>query len=106
MRFALVVAAALLAAGCGGGSGAETTANTATNASPGEALFVRNCGACHELDAANTTGTFGGDLDELKPSRAEVLSAIEDGPGTMPEDIVTGRDAQVVADYVGRVAGS
>jgi mono/diheme cytochrome c family protein len=105
MRFALVIAAALLATGCGGGSGAETTTNTA-NASPGEALFVRNCGACHELDAAKTTGTFGGDLDELKPSRAEVLSAIEDGPGSMPVEIVTGRDAQVVADYVARVAGS
>ena len=103
MRFALVVAAALLAAGCGGGAGTTTT--TTTTASPGEALFVRNCGACHELDAANTTGTFGGDLDDLRPSRAEVLSAIEDGPGTMPEDIVTGRDAQVVADYVARVAG-
>ena len=106
MKRAVVLAAALLAAGCGGGNNAAPTTTADGTASPGEALFVRSCGSCHALDAANTTATFGGDLDEVKPGSAEVLTAIEDGPGTMPPDILAGNDAEVVADYVASVAGS
>jgi cytochrome c551 len=100
-------AAVLLASGCGGdGDATATTAATSVlKASAAETLFVQNCGACHALDAADTSGTFGGDLDELRPSRSAVSQAIEDGPATMPEAILTGRDADVVAGYVARVAG-
>ena len=87
----------------------DATATTATTGGPkasaAETLFVQNCGACHALDAAGTSGTFGGDLDELRPSRSDVRQAIADGPGTMPEAILTRRDADAVAGYVARVAG-
>jgi mono/diheme cytochrome c family protein len=106
MRRAAFVAVALLAAGCGSGAHGSEPTTTGPNAPPGEALFVQSCGSCHKLDAAGTTGSFGRDLDELKPSSAAVLMAIHEGPGTMPEDILTGNDAQVVADYVARVAGT
>ena len=90
--------------GCGGG-GTSTPTTTTSRASAEQQLFVLKCGACHKLDDAGTTGTFGSDLDKLQPSRDEVLKAIKDGPGAMPENIVTGADAETLAAYVARVAG-
>ena len=50
----------LLTAGCGGravdSSGADTTA--------GKQLFSTNCGGCHTLADAGTTGTIGPNLDD------------------------------------------
>jgi mono/diheme cytochrome c family protein len=79
--------------------------DTARKPAPGREAFVRNCGACHRLTAAGTSGTFGGDLDEVRPTRQAVLQAIADGPGTMPAALLTGADAKAVAAYVARVAG-
>ncbi len=47
-------------------------------------------------------------LDELKPDKARVASAIENGgagSGAMPANIVTGKEAAAVAQYVSSVAG-
>ena len=76
---------------------------------PGEELFVSNCGSCHTLGAAATTGSTGPELDSLAPDAAQVLSAIENGgtgSGAMPQGLVEGERAQQVADYVGAVAGN
>ena len=100
----VAVAAALLAGGCGGGGGPATTSAGTTN-SAAKLLFARNCGACHKLAAAGTEGSVGADLDEVGPSRGAVLRAIVEGPGSMPPALVTGTDAQSVADYVARTAG-
>jgi mono/diheme cytochrome c family protein len=98
------VAAALSAAGCGG-SPARTA--PATTAGPGgKALFLQSCAACHRLSAADAGGTFAADLDKLRPSRNAVLQAIASGPGSMPPELLSGRDAQLVARYVADVAGS
>jgi cytochrome c oxidase subunit 1 len=77
-------------------------------ADPGETLFTEKCGSCHALSAAGTSGAVGPDLDAVKPSSAQVLAAIEDGglgSGTMPAGIVSGEEAQQVADYVANNAG-
>lgn len=70
----------------------------------GRTLFAENCGACHTLDAAGTTGSVGPNLDEAQNDEAEVLEAIEQGGnepgGPMPQNIVTGEDAQAVAKFV------
>jgi cytochrome c551 len=82
----------------GGGAAAE----------PGEELFVSNCGSCHTLSAAGTSGATGPDLDTLAPDEAQVLAAIENGgagSGAMPAGIVTGTDAEEVAAYVAEAAG-
>jgi mono/diheme cytochrome c family protein len=73
----------------------------------GRQLFVQNCGSCHALAAASTTGTLGPDLDEhFGPHHmadvGEILETIERGPGRMPADRVKGRDARAVAEYVMR----
>jgi mono/diheme cytochrome c family protein len=100
---ALAALVVLAAGGCGGGGQSGTAGGGA--ATGAKVLFVRDCGACHRLAAAGTEGGVGADLDRARPSRAAVLQAIAEGPGAMPQDLVTGRDAQAVAAYVARVAG-
>jgi mono/diheme cytochrome c family protein len=80
-------------------------------------LFVTNCGSCHTLYKAGTDGIVGPNLDELlappspTPPDAEtisprVLAAIENGvQGRMPAGILSGPQAQEVADFVAQVAG-
>jgi mono/diheme cytochrome c family protein len=83
----------------------------------GKELFVTNCGACHTLAKAGTDGVVGPDLDELlappsptppdpKTINPRVLAAIEDGvAGRMPARILSGEQAETVADFVSQVAG-
>jgi mono/diheme cytochrome c family protein len=93
----------------------------------GQSLFDTNCGACHTLYAAGTDGNFGPDLDELlaasgtpsgpgsektiKATEGRVLNAIEQGvdssttPGRMPGGILSGEQAEEVAEFVANTAG-
>src|SRR3954452_19790563 len=126
MRRTLVpalAAAALLAAGCGGsdnsekkptpggGQGATSTNGGGGNkgtetASSGKQLFAGTCGSCHTLKAAGTKGTFGPNLDQLKPSKATVLNQIAHGGGGMPAGLLKGKQAETVATYVSSAAGN
>jgi mono/diheme cytochrome c family protein len=126
---AAAAASALVALGCGGGSdsatieqhtsasGAPQSANAGQPLSAAEQhgrdLFVQNCGACHSLDAAGTVGNVGPNLDDIAITEVDVLQAIKVGGGThskgqgtgpsgnMPQNLVTGKDAQDVAAFVG-----
>ena len=94
---------------------------TEGNASRGKEVFTSSegqCGACHELADAGTKGQVGPNLDEaFAGSREEgfkkstiaavVLDQIyypTEGSG-MPAELVTGEDAEAVANYVADVAG-
>jgi mono/diheme cytochrome c family protein len=80
-------------------------------------LFQTNCGACHTLARGGTDGIVGPDLDDVlgggtpETNQERVLSAIEEGfnsegfQGYMPAGIVQGEDAELVANFVARVAG-
>lgn len=90
----------------------ESPAKPALGAGGGTAkgteLFASRCGSCHTLGSAGTSGTVGPNLDELKPDKARVLAAIGTGgtgSGTMPKDLVVGRDAAAVAAFVASTAG-
>jgi mono/diheme cytochrome c family protein len=104
---------ALLLAACGGGpeEPAVTTeddqppAEQPTSGEAGAQLFNSTCGGCHTLAAADTEGVVGPNLDELQPSREEVLGAIDSGPGAMPANLLQGPDAETVADFVAENAG-
>ena len=76
-------------------------------ANPAGDLFVANCGTCHTLAAADTSGTVGPNLDDLQPDQALVLTTIQNGAGSgaMPANLLTGSDAQQVAAYVAASAG-
>lgn len=99
-------AAAVVAAGCGGGNdGGDAGSGPGTGSTDGKALFTSSCGGCHVLQAAGTSGSVGPSLDERKPSREDVLTAIKNGPGVMPENLYEGAQAEAVADYVASSAG-
>ena len=109
----LAVTAVLLTAGCGTGGKADPTADTQN----GEKLFTASCAGCHTLAAANATGTVGPNLDDaFGPSRAQgfkqstiqnvVLLQIREASKPMPDNLVTGQNAQDVAAYVATVAGT
>jgi mono/diheme cytochrome c family protein len=122
LAVAAVAGSLALAAGCGGddddsgGSGqtgdggAPTTETTDTSGAGGGGTaaadtFSTTCGGCHTLAAADTNGTVGPNLDNLAPDRDRVLSAIESGPGAMPENLLSGQQATDVAEYVAENAG-
>ncbi|HEX3293840.1 MAG TPA: c-type cytochrome [Solirubrobacterales bacterium] len=71
----------------------------------GKDLFASTCGGCHTLAAAGTTGTLGPNLDDLQPDQATVQAAIQDGPGAMPANLLTGAQARQVAAFVAASAG-
>jgi mono/diheme cytochrome c family protein len=106
-----VVAAA---SGCG---------TTKADEERGRALFIKKCGACHELAQAGTSGQQGPNLDDafaaarsagqgdttiegvVKSQVAHPRPMSSDPSISMPQDIVTGQDLEDVAAYVGRWAG-
>jgi cytochrome c6 len=89
-------------------AGGGAAGGNAALVAQGKQLFQQNCGTCHTLADAGTNGKVGPVLDQVKPNKALVLSAIKNGglgSGTMPANIVTGKDAEAVATYVSTVAG-
>ena len=102
MRFAPLLLATLALAACGSGSGSDTGGADR----PPKDQFAGTCGGCHTLADAGTSGTFGPNLDDLKPDKARVLAAIAEGPGAMPSGLFEGDAADAVAGYVSSVAGS
>ena len=92
--------------------------DVSANLEEGKQLFVTNCGSCHTLYKAGTDGVVGPNLDELlappsptppDPStvKPRVASAIENGiAGRMPAGILTGPQAEEVAEFVSQVAGA
>ncbi len=122
----LGVTAALALAACGGdvaeqegaGGGAQATETATASATPdetpqtggaetdqGRQLFVSNCSGCHTLADAGTNGQVGPNLDDVQPDAGQVRSAIESGPGVMPENLVEGPDLDAVAQYVATATG-
>ena len=107
----LVLATALLAAGCGTGG-----ISKGGDPDQGKKLFLAKCGGCHTLADAGTHGNQGPNLDDaFAPSLKQgieqvtieqvVRDQIELAVPPMPQDLVTGADADAVAAYVAQVAG-
>ncbi len=75
----------------------------------GKLLFKRTCASCHTLGAVNARGVTGPNLDDIgkvTPDRIkEAIQAGGTGEGRMPQELLSGEDAQLVADYVARTAG-
>ena len=114
-----LLAMALLLAACGGSSGSSSSSSSAPPASSsssggtenasaeGKQVFTQNCGGCHTLKDAGTTGSVGPDLDELKPPKATVVRQVNNGGGPMPafKGKLTPAQIDAVATYVSTVAG-
>jgi mono/diheme cytochrome c family protein len=114
MALVALGATVVVASGCG-----TTSADTAR----GRELFKTNCGTCHTMAQAGSSGTQGPNLDDAFAAAREIgedsdtIEGIvraqvenprpESGDPTvsMPSDIVSGQDLDDVAAYVGEWAG-
>jgi cytochrome c6 len=83
----------------GGGESAMTA---------GKEIFTSNCGSCHTLSEAGTTGEVGPNLDQLKPEQSTVETQVMNGGGVMPsfEGTLSSTEITEVAEYVSSVAGT
>ncbi|HEV2819779.1 MAG TPA: cytochrome c [Solirubrobacteraceae bacterium] len=110
-----VLAAAVLAVGCGGD---DIPFEEGTAAREAAVLFEENCGMCHTFDWAASRGTSvnvnelervdGPNFNQRKEKVEAVLYAIRNGGfsgAIMPANIVTGEEARLVAEFVARYAG-
>jgi cbb3-type cytochrome c oxidase subunit III len=68
----------------------------------GKAIFKAECGSCHTLQAAATTGTVGPNLDQLKPSQPRVVHQVTNGGAIMPafKGKLSPAQIQAVAKFV------
>lgn len=129
----LALAGALVVSGCGGGGSSSSSANEeeaneekseegesgtseaearsgeGSLAAEGAEVFAANCGSCHTLAAAGTSGEVGPNLDELEPDLATVEHQVVNGGGGMPafgkEGALNAKEIKAVATFVSSVAG-
>ena len=83
------------------------TGATAERPTDGKSIFTANCGSCHTLSDAGTSGAVGPNLDQAKPPKALVVDRVTNGQGAMPsfKDSLDAAQIQAVADYVSGAAG-
>ena len=113
----LAVAAAAVLVGCGGDIEVPESDQTARR---GAQLFYERCSGCHTFEAANSYGskasgqlqggerTNGPSFDQRKESKEDALFAIRNGGfsgAIMPANIVTGEDAEAVAEFLAKYSG-
>jgi mono/diheme cytochrome c family protein len=112
---ALVAAAALGLSACGFGEQGVSVSQNDPNHS-GAVLFATHCSGCHTLSAAGTQGTGnrgertqGPNLNQRTETYEDALFAIQNGGfsgAIMPQNIVVGHEAEAVARFVARYAGT
>jgi mono/diheme cytochrome c family protein len=89
--------------------GAEAGGESAAVAA-GKTVFTTNCGSCHTLKEAGTSGEVGPNLDELEPDLATVEHQVQNGGGGMPafgkEGTLNAEEIKDVATFVSTVAGT
>jgi cytochrome c6 len=96
----------ILAFACAGASGAGGDVNR----KQGKQLFTQDttpaCGICHALADAETAGTIGPSLDEMKPDAERVARVIRSGIGAMPPyPQLTDEQVKTLAEYVAHATG-
>ena len=83
------------------------TGVTAERPTDGKSIFAANCGSCHTLADAGTSGAVGPNLDDAKPPKELVVKRVTNGQGAMPSfsGSLDAQQIQAVADYVSSAAG-
>ena len=84
----------------GGGGGQK-------QATDGKTIFTQNCGSCHTLAAAGTSGNVGPNLDQAGPTFQKAVTQVTNGGGGMPpfKDQLSAKQIETVAKYVSESAG-
>jgi mono/diheme cytochrome c family protein len=120
-RRAIAAALVVVAAGavaCGSQGISSEIASQPANVQHGALLFSQRCSGCHTLGVVGAQGTTenvrqrervdGPNFNTRHETRDNVLYAIRNGGfsgAIMPENVVVGRDAQDVADFLSKFAG-
>jgi len=90
----------------------DTTGETGTtggesqgDAAAGNEVFLAQCGTCHTLADAGTSGAIGPNLDDASPSEDKVVERVTNGQGAMPsfKDTLSEQQIADVAAYVSSV---
>src|SRR5919204_530268 len=100
-------AVAAYVAGVAGKPGAAAAGGGGKQPTSGKDIFTANCGSCHTLADAGTSGKVGPNLDQLKPALARVVKQVTNGGAIMPAFKGKLSEAQIkaVAKYISSVAG-
>jgi mono/diheme cytochrome c family protein len=113
-RIAVTLLALVLCLGvaaCGDDEGADTATTeettttdetTETTTAAGREVFVANCGSCHTLSDAGTSGAIGPSLDGIGLDVSAIESQVRNGGGGMPafEGQLSDEEIQAVSAYV------
>lgn len=113
-RIALALLVLVLCVGataCGGDDDTDATATeettteettTTAEAASGREIFVANCGSCHTLSDAGTSGSVGPNLDGIGLDVSAVETQVRNGGGGMPafEGQLTDEEIAAVSSYV------
>ncbi len=72
------------------------------DAAAGETVFVANCGSCHTLEEAGTSGAVGPNLDDSTLDLDGVVEQVTNGGGAMPAfgGQLSEEEIQNVAEFV------
>jgi mono/diheme cytochrome c family protein len=120
-RRVLLIATALAATAGGVAACGEEGVSTSLTGDNRQAanVFVEHCSGCHTLGVAGTQGSAtnvrtreykdGPNFDQRKETLNCILYAIRNGgfsSGPMPQDIITGPDAELVAKFIAKYSGS
>ena len=83
------------------------TGVTAEQPMDGMSIFTANCGSCHTLADAGTTGAVGPNLDQARPPKPLVVDRVTNGQGAMPafKDSLDPQQIEAVSEYVATAAG-
>jgi cbb3-type cytochrome c oxidase subunit III len=83
------------------------TGVTAERPTDGKSIFAANCGSCHTLGDAGTSGQVGPNLDDAKPPKSLVVDRVTNGQGGMPsfKGSLDTQQIEAVAEYVSSAAG-
>jgi mono/diheme cytochrome c family protein len=73
-----------------------------TTTAAGRDVFVAQCGSCHTLSDAGTSGTVGPNLDETTLEEDDIEEQVREGGGGMPsfEGQLSDGEIEAVAEYV------
>ena len=115
LLFVALAAAAVAVSACGS-QGIEVAKSDPNY--EGAELFVEHCSGCHTMKLAGTEGSAmkistserkdGPNFNQRRESEEDVLYAIRNGgfsSGPMPQNILTGEDAEKVAAFIAEYSG-
>jgi len=84
------------------GTGQASSSKPSQLGTDGKTIFKAECGSCHTLSAAGTSGTIGPNLDQLKPAEPIVVHQVTNGGAVMPafKGKLSPAQIQAVAKFV------